>query len=739
MSIIKTLYYLYEEQLAKLSGKCAITPTLLQMENTECGAASLGIILQYFGKYVPLAKLREICGVSRDGSDAGNLLKAANQLGLKGKGSKKGLVKLKKIKCPVILFWEFNHFLVLNGFIGDSRVSLNDPALGPRIISFDEFENSYTGIVLSLEPTDEFVKDGQRPSIWPSLLEIIYTEKISTFFLFICGILLIIPSILMPVFTQIYLDEVLNNNFSHWLKPMLWAFLIIIIAQVTIKNLQLISSRKLEKRLAKRMSTKFERKVLSLPISYYAQRYSADIASRLEHTSEVAEFISCKLIPFFTDNILLIFYLILLFLYSKVLGLIIIFTSFINSLVVLLNIRFQRDSSQKLNKDKAKAASVIVGAVNQIDTVKSSSLEQDIFKRYTGYHSKFLNSYNSLALLNTQLRMLPKFLTTFNELAVFIIGFFLVISGDLTLGMLLAAQTITVSLKNEIDKLIIFIQDLPAVEAAILRLEDVLEQPNDKLLSNNIAGNRINNSYSLTGKIQIKNLTYGYVPVKEPFIKDFSIDILSGQRIAFVGASSSGKSTLAKLIAGILIPTSGEILFDGMTLYNYPRELVSMSLSMVNQKIQLYGCSVKDNLTMWNNTIPKEKIIRACEDAQILETILKLPEGFETLLDEGGKDLSGGQRQRIDIARALLPDPSILILDEATSALDVETESNLITAISKRCITQIILSNRLSTIKNVDLIVVLENGVVDQIGKHEDLIINKESVYYKLVNSDIST
>ena len=738
MSISQTIFYLFEEKLTKLSGKCASTPTLLQMENTECGAASLGIILQFFGKYVPLAKLREVCGVSRDGSDAGNLLKAAEKFGLNGKGSKKGINKLKDVKFPVILFWEFNHFLVLEGFIGKNRVAINDPALGPRIISIEEFENSYTGIVLTLEPNTAFVRDGSRPSIWPSLFQIINTEKFSSFFLFVCGILLIIPSILMPVFTQVYLDEILNNNFDHWLKPMLWGFITTIVLQAVIKNLQLFSSIKLEKRLAKRMSTKFERKLLSLPISFYAQRYSADVASRLEHTTEIAEFISYKFIPISTDSILILFYLILLFLYSKFLGIILIITSLVNALVVILNIRFQRDSSQQLNKDKSKAASVIVGAVTQIDTVKASSLEQDIFKRYSGYYSKFINSFNSLALLNTRLRMIPKFLTTFNELSVFIIGFFLVISGDLTLGMLLAAQTITVSLKNEIDKLINFIQDLPQIEAAVIRLEDVLEQSNDRLLSNNISENIENDFYTLTGKIDIKDLTYGYVPVKDPLINNFSISISSGQTIALVGASGSGKSTLAKLISGTLNPNSGEILFDGKSLDYIPREIASMSISMVDQKIHLYGCSVKDNLTMWNNSIPEEKIINACKDAQILDTVLKLPEGFETLLEEGGKNLSGGQRQRIEIARALLPEPSILILDEGTSALDVETENNLIKALKNRCLTQIIVSNRLNTIKDADIIIVMNNGGIDQIGKHDDLIKNEESIYYQLINVDQS-
>jgi len=531
------------------------------------------------------------------------------------------------------------------------------------------------------------------------------------------------------------MDEIIGNEFNSWLKPMLWAMAIAISAQALMMHLQLVGSRSLEKRLARRFSAQFEHQVLALPESYYAQRYAADVASRMQSNTSIAEFIGERLIPMLTGLVLLVFYLILTMLYSPLLGLIIGITTGVNALVVVFNLRVQKDANLKLQKDAAKAEAVVVSAIRHIDTVKASAVEADIFKRFAGYQTRLLNTVQGLALLNAKIRVIPSALTTFNEIAILLVGFWLVIQGQLTLGMLLAAQAITLSLKGEIENVIEFVQSLPDFEAEVLRLEDVLEQPRDAVVTQapplqSWGGVRTR----LSGEVQINDLSFGYVPIKPPLIAGLSMRINSGQRIAFVGGSGSGKSTLARLIAGLYRPTAGAILYDGLPLEAIPREIAVSSLAMVEQEIHLYGCSVRDNLSLWNPQITDKELREACADAQILDTVLALPEGFDTVLREGGSNLSGGQRQRLEIARALVQNPSILVLDEATSALDPASELLVDQALRRRGCTQLIVAHRLSTIRDADLILVLDAGQVVQQGRHDEMAQAEDSPYQRLLN-----
>ena len=712
------------------------TPTVLQMESTECGAASLSIVLQHYGRYVPLTDLRELCGVSRDGSDAANLILAARNFGLDAKGFQKGLAALEQLTPPAILFWEFNHFLVFEGFRGD-RVALNDPALGPRTVSLEAFDRSYTGIVLTMEPGPEFKRGGQAPSVWPIVLKRMASEWRGVLFILIAGLLLIFPQLVMPVFAQIYLDEVIGNNMNLWLKPMLWAMAVTIGLQVALQHLQLVGTRSLEKRLTRRFAIGFEHQILALPERFYSQRHASDIAGRMGINASIAEFIGGRLVPMATGLMLLGFYLVLTFLYSPWLGLLILGTTSINALVVKLNLRMQKDASLTLQKDAAKSGAVVVSAMRDIETIKAAAIEHDVFRRFAGYQSRFLNTLQALQLRNARLRLIPNALTTFNEVAVLLLGFLLVIRGELTLGMLLAAQTIAFSLKGQIEGVISFVQQLPSFEAGVLRLEDVLEQPRDPLLANREQRDQDLSPTRLSGQIEIKDLRYGFTAIKPALIDGLTLTIHAGMRLALVGGSGSGKSTLAKLLAGLHQPTAGTILFDERTLLEHPRAVVVSSLAMVQQEIQLFGCSVRDNISLWNRAIHESTLLEACRDAEILEVVRGLPDGIDTLLSEGGRNLSGGQRQRLEVARALVSNPSILIMDEATSALDAETEQKLIANLSRRGCTQVIVAHRLSTIRDADLILVMDQGTVIQQGTHESLMQDSSGAYIQLF-SDLS-
>ena len=708
------------------------TPTRLQMENTECAAASLGIILQYYGLYVPLTELRIRCGVSRDGSDAANLVLAAESYGLKARGFKKGINSLRELNEPAILFWEFNHFLVFEGFSNDSVV-LNDPALGPRTVSLDEFDVSYTGVVITLEPTSGFQQGGTPPSVWPVVWRRLLTEPSACLFVLLCGLLLLVPKLVLPIFSQIYIDEYLGNNMHQWLKPMLWGFAFTIAFQALIQNLELVATRRIEKRLTRRFSVNYQHQMLSLPYSFYSQRYPSDIASRMSSNASIAEFIGSSLLPLVNGSILLIFYLILTVSYSPWLGLLVLTTCSVNYFVTYLNLSRQKDANLKLQKDASKGDSVLVSALREIETIKSASIETDIFRRYSGYQSRLLNTSQELQIRNSILGLVPSVLTTINEVGILLLGFYLVIQGQLTLGMVLASQVIVMGLKTQIDSVISFLQSLPEFEADILRLEDVLEQPVDPLLSLKDPNSIFDPSVSvLSGNVVIDSLSYSFSPVKEPFLSNLSINILPGQRVAFVGPSGCGKSTLSKLIAGLLLPSSGYVSFDGSSITDIPRPVATRSISMVQQDVCIYGCSVRDNLTLWQSNIDDSVIRQACIDAQIWDTILKLPDGLETKLSEGGSNLSGGQLQRLEIARSLIKNPSILIMDEATSALDAATEGQLVEALRSRGCTQIIVAHRLSAIRDADHIVVMDKGAIVEQGTHSQLS-RKNGMYSKLL------
>ena len=707
------------------------TPTVLQMEATECGAAALSIILQHYGKYVPLAQLRELCGVSRDGSDAANLVLAASSLGLTANGYKKGLKALAAVKPPAIVFWEFNHFLVFEGFQGD-RVFLNDPALGPRTVTREEFDRSYTGIVLTMEPNNLFQRGGKAPSPWPIVWQRLRSEPSGALFITIAGLALILPQLVMPIFTQIYIDEVIGNGMDQWLKPMLLAMALTIAVQATLRHLQLVGTRRLEKRLTRRFAVGFEHQILALPERFYSQRHSSDIAGRMAVNAQVGEFIGGRLIPMVTGLVLLVFYLILNMLYSPILGLLILSTTSINAIAVQLNLRRQKDASITIAKEQAKSSAVVVSAMREIETIKAAAIENDVFRRFAGYQSRLLNTLQTLQLRNARLRLVPSALTTANEVLVLVVGFLLVIRGELTLGMLLAAQTIAFSLKGQIEAVIDFVQQLPEFEAGVLRLEDVMEQMRDPMLSAKTSNGKEQQD-RLSGAIEIRDLSFGFVAIKPPLIKSLNLSIQPGTRIALVGGSGSGKSTLAKLIAGLHQPSSGEILFDGKPLLKIPRSVSVGSLAMVQQEIQLFGCSVRDNLSLWNSTIRERDLNQACRDAEILDVVRALPDGFETKLSEGGQNLSGGQRQRLELARALVGNPSILVMDEATSALDAETEQRIIQNLSRRGCTQLIVAHRLSTIRDADLILVMDQGQVIEQGKHRDLIRNDHGTYAQLL------
>jgi ATP-binding cassette, subfamily C, bacterial len=719
------------------------TPTLLQMEAVECGAAALGIILGYYDRIVPLAELRQACGVSRDGSSAANVLAAAKNYGLNAKGFKKGLQSLMQLRPPYIIFWQFDHFLVVEGF-GKDRVYVNDPAIGQRTVSPEEFNQGYTGIVLVMEPGATFEKGGKKKSAIQALQHRLQGSVLALAYCVVAGFLLVLPNLAIPVFSQVFIDNVLIQNRLSWVPSLLWIMVVTILLQGVLTLLQLRYLRKLKIKLSVTMSSQFIWHLLRLPISYYAQRYSGEISSRIRINDRVASVLTGQLTTTVISAVMVIFYAALMLRYSWILTIGVVLFAIANVLALQWVSRQRVDANIKVAQNFGKVNGVAIAGLQSVETLKASGLESDFFARWAGYYTKAANAQQELNLVNQKLSLLPSLITSLSTVFLLAVGGWQVIQGSLSIGMLLAFQLLTASFLTPVNNLVRFGSTLQDLEGNLLRLDDVLDNPTDPTLEpiSGAADRNLQTAFStatfrLQGYIELKDITFGYSRVTPPLIQNFNLSIKPGQRVALIGGSGSGKSTLAKIVAGLYEPWAGEVRFDGKPRAKTPRSVLTDSVSVVDQEILLFADTIRSNLSLWDSTISDQALEKACADAGILEVILSIPSGLDALLIEGAANLSGGQRQRLEIARALVNNPSILIMDEATSALDSETEKLIDQNLRRRGCTCLIVAHRLSTIRDCDEIIVLDRGQVVQRGTHEALW-QAGGYYTQLIQSESS-
>ncbi len=715
------------------------TPTLLQMEAVECGAASLGIILSYYGCIMPLTELRRECGVSRDGSKASNVLKAARLYGLDAKGFKKPLEDLQNYRPPYIIFWNFNHFLVVEGF-SKNRIYLNDPATGRRSVSFEEFDQAYTGVVLLMEPGPDFKKGGKKQSILSALSSRLYSSRGAIAFCLVAGLLLTIPRLAVPAFTQVFVDEILVENRQDWLRPLILVMVFTAAMRGLLARIRFVYLRRLMIKLSVSMSGQFLWHTLRLPIGFYAQRFAGEISSRNELNDKVADVLSGRLATTIIDTLMMVFYILIMLLYDWVLTCVAISFAALNFFALQYLSRSRVDANMKFAQENGKVAGVAISGIQSIETVKASGLEFDLFAKFAGYYAKMLNAQQELGLPSQILSTLPTFLTALATASILVIGGLRVMNGNLSIGMLVAYQTLTQEFLNPVNELVNFGSTLQDLEADVNRLDDVLQNPVDPEADrlNTSASQPLTigqDSFQLQGYIELRNLTFGYSRLDSPLIENLNVTLKPGQRVAFVGGSGSGKSTVAKLVTGLYTPWDGEILLDGIPRSQIPRSILANSLAMVEQDIFLFAGTVRENLTLWDSTVPEADLVQACQDAAIHELILNMPGGYDAQLNEGGTNMSGGQRQRLEIARALVRNPAVLVLDEATSALDAETELIIDRNLRRRGCSCIVVAHRLSTIRDCDEIIVLERGKVVQRGTHEELRL-QGGTYGRLTSSE---
>lgn len=709
-------------------GRRVRTPTRLQLEATECGAAALAIVLEFFGSFVPLSVLREQCGVSRDGSKAASVLKAARTHELEARGFRKEPNEVRGMPMPVIVHWNFNHFLVVEGFSKES-VYLNDPALGRSRVSYEDFDRAFTGVVLTLQPTERFIPSGRRPSIWPSLLRRTAGVRSAFVLVTLAGVLLAVPSLAIPLFTKVFVDEILIGGRDDWLLPLLGGMTLAAALQAALAFLQKSQLLRSVMQLGVTMSGEFVWHALRLPVSFYFARSPADVASRVAHNDAVGGRLSSRLSSVFLNLLLVCFYGGLLYYLSARVALIGMVTLALH-LVLLHTARSTRIDLWRITaRHQGSVAAVGAGGLQMIETIKATAAENEFFAHWAGHQAKLAIAQQEADRHDQAVVTLGSLLVHVNTLVVLCVGALQVIDGAMTAGTLVAMQSLMRGLVQPGQGLLQVGAELQKLRGDLERLDDVMQHERDPSVDRG-ADRELGR---LSGELELCSVTFGYLPFAPPLISDIGLRIAPGERVALVGGTGSGKSTLAKLVGGLYRPWSGDILFDGQRITD--RHALASSVALVDQDVTLFAGTVRENLTLWDPTIPETEIVQAAKDACIHEDITKLPGGYDAPVTEGGLNFSGGQRQRLEIARALVRQPALLVLDEATSALDPQTELQVDQNLRRRGCSCLFVAHRLSTIRDCDEIIVIEQGRVVQRGSHETLIAER-GPYQRLITAE---
>ncbi|MEA5427844.1 NHLP family bacteriocin export ABC transporter peptidase/permease/ATPase subunit [Arcicella lustrica] len=711
-------------------------PTVLQMESVECGAAALSIILGYFGKFVPLEKLRIACGVSRDGLKATNIIKAAREFGLESKGYAKSLEKLMQIQTPAIIFWNFNHFLVLEGFT-KNKVFLSDPAQGRYQVSHQEFDEAYTGVVLTFNPSATFEKGNEKRGLLASLGSRIANSKLSIGYIILVSLFLVIPGLVIPSFIQIFIDKYLINGYSGFVMPLLLIMGVTLIINAVLVYLQQYYLLKLETKLALTTSSKFLWHVFHLPIAFFTQRYSGEIGNRVSLNDKVAKLLSGDLANAALNIIVVIFYAILMFSYDVPLTLIGILMAALNVGVIKYVSRARKDGNRRLSNEMGKLLGITTSGISMIETLKASGRENDFFTNWIGYLAKVTNGQQELGWLSVRFNAIPPLLTSLTTTLILGIGALRIMDGQMTLGALVAFTYLMGNFISPVNQLISVGTLLNETESDMGRIDDVINyEVDDQFRDDNQQAKNSNtaNNQKLIGYFEMKDVTFGYNTTMPALVEGFNLKLKPGSRVALVGGSGSGKSTVAKIASGLYKPWKGEILFDGKPKDDIPRHIITDSLAVIDQEVLIFNGTIKENIAFWDTTISDKNIIQSARDAAIHDTIAVRKDAYDSMVMEGGSNFSGGQRQRLEIARALATNPSILIMDEATSALDPTAEKLVMDNIKRRGCTCLIVAHRLSTIMDCDEIIVMQYGKIVERGTHQELM-KQNGVYAQLIES----
>ena len=705
------------------------------METTECAAASLAMILAHYGRWIPLESLRVQCGVSRDGASAASMLRAAREYGLSAQGFRSGRTDLFDVPFPMVLLWEFNHFVVLEGIRG-KRVYINDPSEGPRRLSLEEFDESYTGVCFGFQPGPDFRTGGNPPNVVRGLLARFGHASTPLAFAALATFALVVPGVAVPTILKVFIDDVLIRQNGSWVNALLAGLALAAVLQGVLTWLQRSLLARMETKLSIVSTARFFWHVVTLPMQFFSQRYAGDIASRVVSNDRVARLIAGELAVNAINVLSMMVYAAVMLSYDVALTIVALAMVVLNLVALRLASRARENANRRLLKEQGKLAGASINGIQIVETLKASGTEGDFFARWSGVHANSLGAQQQLGLVTTLANVVPPVLSLLGVVAVLGFGGLRILEGALTIGGLIAFQSLMLSFSLPVQGLVQFGGHLQLVKGDIARLDDVLTYSPDERTGRSLEDREPEPAAPAPcGFVDLDMVTFGYNAKEPPLIENFTLSIRPGRRVALVGGSGSGKSTIARLICGLLTPWSGTVRIDGERLEDIPPSRFAEIVSHVDQEITLFEASVRDNVTLWDPTIEERGIVQALRDAAIHDVIAARPSRFDSPVDEGGRNFSGGERQRLEIARALVRNPAVLVLDEATAALDPVVELEIDDNLRRRGCTCLIVAHRLSTVRDADEIVVLDRGRIVQRGTHERLIA-QDGVYRGLVSSD---
>ncbi|MDX6346612.1 MAG: hypothetical protein QOF84_1402 [Streptomyces sp.] len=702
--------------------KTVRTPTVLQMEALECGAASLAMVLGHYGRHVPLEELRIACGVSRDGSRASNLLKAARSYGLRAKGMQMETAALAEVHAPAILFWEFNHYVVYDGMarrLGRRGVQINDPDKGRRFVPAEDFDTSFTGVVLTFEPGADFHKGGRRPGILRAMPARLRGTTGTMLAALVASLLLVAVGAALPALSRTYIDMFLIGEQSSLLGVLFASMATMVVLTAVLTALQqanLLRGRIISSTLS---SARFLQHLLRLPVTFFTQRSPADLVQRLQSNDAVAETLARDLASAAVDGVVVVLYAVLLWTYDPQLTVLGVGIALLNVVAMRVVVRLRATRTQKLRADTARLTNTSYTGLQLIETMKATGGENGYFRRWAGQHAATLEEQQRLGVPSAWLSVVAPTLAVLNSALILWIGGLRAVEGHISIGLLVAFQALVTRFTAPVTRLNGVAGRIQDFAADVARLKDVESFPVDSLYSR---PEPEASTRRLKGHVTLENITFGYSPLDKPLLSGFSLSVAPGQQVALVGGSGSGKSTVSRLISGLYSPWEGTIRIDGTRLDEISRSAMAASVSFVDQDVFLFEGTVRDNVALWDPSIPDEAVVTALQDAALYDVITRRPGGIHSRVEQDGRNFSGGQRQRLEIARALVRRPSILVLDEVTSALDAETEQIIIDNLRRRGCACVVIAHRLSTVRDSDEIVVLDHGSVVERGRHEELV-----------------
>ena len=719
-------------------------PTIFQMEATECGAACLSMVFSYHKNWLPLEQLRVECHITHGGASAATLLSVARSHGFQAKGIQTSLARLKNSRFPLILFWDYIHYVVLEGVSGD-KYYVNDPAEGRKTFHEEEFKKKFTGICLLFEPGENFKPNNQTP---PSNLKVLwpYISKNIPEYIYLCltAGLLVAFGLYLPFFIKNLFDNVIQDPAAHSFNhPILLPTCLVLLMSLGFNILQKVVLARLEMKINFMEARQIVSHTLKLPLMFFKQRYPGDLSQRLSSIESLSLLIGFAPVMVILSLVSLTVYGIAMFFYSQFMA------TIVCGFAVVYLFTFSRlskkltEESNKMGNESGVSYGWSANAIKVIDTIKSNGSSAFLFERCIGYVNKVIRAYNQVLNRSNLIGLLPITILTLFTAFIFSYGGWAFHQGQMALGDILAFQMLSLNFLQPISTIITSGSQLATSRANFDRINDILHHQPDTFYQNphtekkDQIRKKINAQAerTLSGAIELRNVTFGYDRKKEPMIEGLSLTIRPKERIVFLGKSGSGKSTLAQLICGLMEPWSGDILFDGEKISLIPPDILAQSISYVNQDVALFDGTIRDNLSFWNPNFIEQDMMSALNIACIDKQINERPNRLDTLVLSGGSNFSGGERQRLELARALTNSPSILILDEATSALDPIIEAEIESRLRREGYTCIVIAHRLSTVRNADQLIVLDKGHIVEQGRHEELIA-KEGYYNQLLSNE---